>query len=60
LADQQQATNLNSNYSTDFIERKTREELQIIIPELSQGEEYNLPFSETEIKYAPMMYITRS
>jgi hypothetical protein len=55
LADQQQATNLNSNYSTDFIERKTREELQIIIPELSQGEEYNLPFSETEIKYAPMM-----
>jgi hypothetical protein len=53
LADQQQATNLNSNYSKDFIERKTKEELQIIIPELFfQGEEYNLPFSETEIKHA--------
>jgi hypothetical protein len=39
-------------YSTDFIKRKAREELQIIIPELGQENEYNLPFSEAEMDYA--------
>jgi ribonuclease HI len=52
LADQFQATSHDSNYSTDFIERKAKEELQIIIPELGQGEEYNLPFSEAEMDNA--------
>jgi hypothetical protein len=42
----------DSKYSTDFIERKAREELQIIIPGLGLGEEYNVPFSEAEMEYA--------
>jgi hypothetical protein len=52
LAVQIQATKQDSNYTTDFIERKAREELQIIIPELGQEDEYNLPFSEAEMDYA--------
>jgi hypothetical protein len=47
-----QATSQDSNYTTDFIERKAREELQIIIPEIGQEDEYNLPFSEAEMDYA--------
>jgi hypothetical protein len=43
---------LNSNYSADFIERKRREDLQTIISEFGQREEYNLPFSEAEMEYA--------
>jgi hypothetical protein len=39
----------DSKYSTEFIERKSKEELQIIIPGLGQGEEYNVPFSEAEM-----------
>jgi hypothetical protein len=52
LADQFKATSHDSKYSADFIERKRRKELQNIIPELSQGEEYNLPFSKAEMEYA--------
>jgi hypothetical protein len=50
LADQFKATSHDSNYSADFIERKRIEET--INPELGQGEEYNLPFSKTEMEYA--------
>jgi hypothetical protein len=40
LADQLNATSHDLNYSADFIERKKRKELQTIIPELGQLEEY--------------------
>jgi hypothetical protein len=44
LADQFNATSHDLNYSADFIERKKRKELQTIIAELGQLEEYQLTF----------------